>query len=74
MSASRPLGRSIRPVAMAEALYASQGMVGPAGFVGPEGELTDVAYRFLHSLFLSISQLQQDVATIQQRLANAGIP
>lgn len=72
MAASRPAPRYGGMIGSGE--YTSQGMVGPGNFVGPGGELTDVAYRFLHSLFANISQLQQDVATIQQRLTNAGIP
>lgn len=54
--------------------YTAQGMIAAIDFVDAAGDLTPVSFRFLNSLFRNIQQLQQDVATLQQRLANAGIP
>jgi hypothetical protein len=43
-------------------------------FVDSDGMLTDASWRFLYSLFNRISRLETEVQTLQQRLANAGIP
>lgn len=52
-----------------------QGMVSPSdGFVEPDGTLTPIAFRFTWGVYQAIMQLKADVATIQQRLTNAGIP
>ena len=72
---SVPPRRTVQPVAMAEGRYASQGMIAPSNpFVEGEGTLTGVSFRFLHGLFQQINDLQNAVTTLQQRLANAGIP
>lgn len=55
--------------------YAAQGMIAPSNpFVEADGTLNAVSFRFLHSLFAEIQALQNQVATLQQRLLNAGIP
>lgn len=55
--------------------YNAQGMISPANaFVEPDGAPTAVSFRFLHSMFNCIQHLESEVATLQQRLANAGIP
>lgn len=55
--------------------YTAQGMITPGDFVDPpSGDLTAVSFRFLNSLFNCIRKLESEVATLQQRLANAGIP
>jgi hypothetical protein len=65
----------VQPVAMSEGRYASQGMIAPVNpFVDGDGTLTGVSFRFLYGLFSQINDLQNQVATLQQRLANAGIP
>ena len=75
MAANPPLSRSIRPVAMTEGRYASQGMIAPSNpFVDADGTLTGVSFRFLHGLFQQINDLQNQVGALQQRIQNAGIP
>jgi hypothetical protein len=70
---SSPIGRIGGMVGSGR--YASQGMLAPMNdFVDATGQLSPVSFRFLHSLFTGIQQLEQEVATLQQRLANAGIP
>jgi hypothetical protein len=59
---ARPVGEG---VSMAAGRYASQGMIGPAQFVQPNGDLTAVSFRFLNSLFRSIQDLQGQVTTLQ---------
>lgn len=55
--------------------YAGQGMVAPMNnFVDATGTLTPVSFRFLHSLFRCIQDLEEEVDTLKQRLATAGIP
>ena len=55
--------------------YTSQGMITPADFVDPlSGNLTPVSFRFLNSMFNCIRKAEAEIATLQQRLANAGIP
>jgi hypothetical protein len=50
-------------------------MIAPLNpFVDAGGLLTGVSFRFLFELFHNINQLQSEVQTLQQRLANAGIP
>lgn len=54
---------------------AIQGMIAPGDdFVEGDGALTPVSFRFLWGVYQSIAKLQAEVATLQQRLANAGIP
>ena len=75
MSGQPPLSRTVEPVAMSEGRYASQGMISPSNpFVDAGLNLTGVSFRFLYGLFSQINDLQNEVATLQQRLANAGIP
>ena len=55
--------------------YTGQGMIAPLNpFVDGTGVLTPVNFRFLHSLFLCVQNLEQEVDTLKQRLATAGIP
>lgn len=55
--------------------YTAQGMITAIGFVDPlSGDLAPVSFRFLNSLFNCVHRLESEVATLQQRLANAGIP
>lgn len=55
--------------------YTAQGMITPSDFVDPlSGNLNPVSFRFLNSMFNCIRKLESEMATIQQRLANAGIP
>lgn len=55
--------------------YTAQGMITPREFVDPlSGDLTAVSFRFLNSMFNCIRHLESEMATLQQRLANAGIP
>ena len=55
--------------------YTAQGMIPPSNFVDPlSGDLAPVSFRFLNSLFNCVRKLESEVATLQQRLANAGIP
>lgn len=55
--------------------YTSQGMITPGGFVDSlSGDLTPVSFRFLNSMFNCIRRAEAEIATLQQRLANAGIP
>lgn len=54
--------------------YTAQGMIPQAGFVDATGDLAPVSFRFLNSMFNCIRHLEGEVATLQQRLANAGIP
>lgn len=74
-SASPPISRTVPTVAIGEGRYASQGMIAPGNpFVESDGTLTGVSFRFLFGLFNQINDLQNAVTTLQQRLANAGIP
>lgn len=55
--------------------YTAQGMIPAANFVEPiSGDLVPVSFRFLNSMFNCIRHLESEMATIQKRLANAGIP
>lgn len=54
--------------------YTAQGMVSILDFVDGEGNLNAVSFRFLNSLFNCVHRLESEVATLQQRLTNAGIP
>ena len=55
--------------------YTAQGMITSIDFVDPlTGNLAPVSFRFLNSLFNCVHRLESEVATLQQRLANAGIP
>ena len=54
--------------------YTAQGMITAMDFVDPEGNLAPTSFRFLNSMFSCIHRLESEVATLQQRLANAGIP
>ena len=54
--------------------YTAQGMISTLDFVDAEGNLNALSFRFLNSLFNCIHKLESEVATLQQRLANAGIP
>lgn len=55
--------------------YTAQGMITPRDpFVDTDGTLTAANFRFLNSLFNCVHRLESEVATLQQRLANAGIP
>ena len=55
--------------------YTAQGMISPSNFVDPlSGDLVPISFRFLNSMFNCIRHLESEMATIQQRLANAGIP
>lgn len=55
--------------------YTAQGMITASDFVDPlSGNLNPVSFRFLNSLFNCLRKLEAEVATLQQRLANAGIP
>jgi hypothetical protein len=55
----------VQPTAMPGGRYASQGMISPNGFVQPTGDLTAISFRFLHSLFSAIQQLEGQVTTLQ---------
>jgi len=46
-------------------MFSRQGMISADDFVFPEGNLTPLAFRFLHSLFTAVVQLQTQVATLQ---------
>lgn len=55
----------VAPTAMPGGRYASQGMITPMQFVQPNGDLTAVSFRFLHSMFAAIQQLEGAVTTLQ---------
>lgn len=70
-----PISRAgIRPTALGQGRYSTQGMISQLDFVDGNGNLTAVSFRFLNSLFESVQRLQAEVQTLQQRLTNAGIP
>lgn len=64
---------SVTPVPSAN--VTTQGMISPGDmFTDPAtGMLTPVSFRFLFGLFNNITQLQTQIATLQQRLTNAGL-
>lgn len=69
-----PLGRSVQQTALPGGAYASQGMIAPSNpMVNDDGTPTDVTFRFCHSLLSMISDLQNAVTALQQRLTNAGL-
>lgn len=65
----------IKAVPLTTSDVTTQGMISPVNqFVDPAtGMLLPVSFRFLYGLFSAINNLNAQVATLQQRLTNAGI-
>jgi hypothetical protein len=62
-----------RPLAAAsEGRVTTQGMIGPSEFVQPNGDLTPLSFRFLHSLFRLTLPLLTNAAD-DAAAASAGI-
>jgi hypothetical protein len=61
--------------AAAEDTYVPQGMIAPMSpFLDEDGNLTALSFRFLFGLFSHLNYVHDEVETIKQRLAAAGIP